>query len=69
MCNGKYLYPTISNLKCTLDGNELHLKTLKISNDIIKEGVQKSFPRICHPIKSMANELFIDEKLSFAEVS
>ena len=34
-----------------------------------KEGQQKSFLRISHPIKSMAYELFIGEKLSFAEVS
>ena len=34
-----------------------------------KKGLQKSFLRISHPIKSMAYELFIGEKLSFAEVS
>jgi hypothetical protein len=36
---------------------------------MIKEGLQKSFLRIRHPMKSMAYELFIGEKLSFAEVS
>ena len=34
-----------------------------------REGLQKSFLRIRQPIKSMAYELFIGEKLSFAEVS
>ena len=34
-----------------------------------KEGLQKSFLRTRHPIKSMAYVLFIGEKLSFAEVS
>ena len=34
-----------------------------------REGLQKSFLRIRHPIKSMAYELFIGGKLSFAEVS
>ena len=33
------------------------------------EGLQKSFLRTRHPIKSMAYVLFIGEKLSFAEVS
>ncbi len=36
---------------------------------IAREGLQKSFLRIYHPMKSMAYELFFDEKLSFAEVS
>ena len=36
---------------------------------LAREGLQKSFLRIRHPIKSMAYELFIGEKLSFAEVS
>ena len=36
---------------------------------IAKEGLQKSFLRTRHPIKSMAYVLFIGEKLSFAEVS
>jgi hypothetical protein len=38
-------------------------------NTLVKEGLQKSFLRTRHPIKSMAYVLFIGEKLSFAEVS
>jgi hypothetical protein len=42
---------------------------LKFQYVTFKEGLQKSFLRTRHPIKSMAYVLFIGEKLSFAEVS
>ena len=54
----------LSSELAPLNGNSIYISSIRP-----KEDLQKSFLGICRPMKSMAYELFIVEKLSFAEVS
>ena len=67
--SNKELYEILAKVYCIFEDMNKNKSEFESNIKFLKEGLQKSFLRIRHPIKSMAYELLIGEKLSFAEVS